>query len=233
MACIFEIQNIFGNVAFALSDRRQWKRDVAKCSFQTIQKRNRLKIRSYRRYGENGKKVLRIICSRYRTRRNLRFHISKLSTRSSRTAHATIDLRSRHRINPRPTRFASGKANANIDDCLEDIRWIRSLGSGRLPAASYAFLPNLQKGVLFERRAFCHRRGIEIFCRLFSTHQRPNVLYQTPGQRTPRITGRFVNTVTRGWIGAPNERAPFRFHGAVVAFVDRCVSRTRNLAASN
>ena len=31
----------------------------------------------------------------------------------------------------------------------------------------------------------------------------------------------YVNTVTRGWVGAPNERAPFRFHGAVVGFVDR------------
>ena len=29
-----------------------------------------------------------------------------------------------------------------------------------------------------------------------------------------------------------NERPPFRFHGAVVGFVDRCLSRTRNLAAS-
>ena len=43
----------------------------------------------------------------------------------------------------------------------------------------------------------------------------------------------FVNTVTRGWVGAPNERAPFRFHGAVVGFVNRCLSRTRNPAASN
>ena len=47
------------------------------------------------------------------------------------------------------------------------------------------------------------------------------------------LTGRFVKTVTRGWVGATNERAPFRFHGAVVGFVDRCLSRTRNLAASN
>ena len=59
-------------------------------------------------------------------------------------------------------------------------------------------------------------------------------LYQTPGRRPPRITaGRFVNKVTRGWVGAPNERAPFRFHGAVVDFVDRCLSRTWNLVASN
>ena len=38
--------------------------------------------------------------------------------------------------------------------------------------------------------------------------------------------------MTGGWVGAPNERAQFRFHGAVVGFVDRCLSRTRNLAAS-
>ena len=56
-------------------------------------------------------------------------------------------------------------------------------------------------------------------------------LYQTPGRRPPRITGRFMNTVTRGWVGTPNERAPFRFHGAAVGLVDRCLSRTRNLAA--
>ena len=58
-------------------------------------------------------------------------------------------------------------------------------------------------------------------------------LHQTPVRCPPRITGRFVNTVTRGWVGAPDERAPFRFHGAVAGFVDRCLSRTRNLAASS
>ena len=48
-------------------------------------------------------------------------------------------------------------------------------------------------------------------------------LYQTPGRRPPRITGRFVNTVTRGSVGAPNERASFRFHGAVVVLsIDVC-----------
>ena len=61
----------------------------------------------------------------------------------------------------------------------------------------------------------------------------PKCLYQRPGRRPPPITGRFVNTVTRGWVGAPNGRTPFRFHGAVVVYVDRCLSRTRNLAASN
>ena len=68
----------------------------------------------------------------------------------------------------------------------------------RLPAAFYALVPNLKKGVLF-----CHRRVIEIFCRLFSTHQPPNVFYQTPGRRPPHITGRHVNTaVILLWGGA-------------------------------
>ena len=75
--------------------------------------------------------------------------------------------------------------------------------------------------------------GSRIFSRLISTQQRRNVfLYQTPGRRPPPITGRFFNTVTKGWVGAPSRRTPFRFHGAVVRFVDRCLSRTRNLAAS-
>ena len=58
------------------------------------------------------------------------------------------------------------------------------------------------------------------------------LLYQTPGRRPLHITSRRANTVTRGWVGAPNERAPFRFHDAVVGFVDRCLSRSRDLAAS-
>ena len=53
------------------------------------------------------------------------------------------------------------------------------------------------------------------------------------GRRPPRITGRFVNTVTRGWVGPPEELAPLRFHGAVDGFVDRCLPTTRNPVASN
>ena len=37
----------------------------------------------------------------------------------------------------------------NADDGLEDIRWIRALGGEKLPAASYALLPNLKKGLFF------------------------------------------------------------------------------------
>ena len=67
-----------------------------------------------------------------------------------------------------------------------------------------------------------------------SPQQRPKMcLYQTSGRRPPPVTGRYVNTVTRGLVGARNERAPLRFHNAVVCFVDWCLSRTRNLAASS
>ena len=83
------------------------------------------------------------------------------------------------------------------------------------------------------RPLFAIGEGSIIFVACFLHSSAQMCLHQTPGRRPPPITGRFVNTVTRGWIGAPNERAPFRFHGAVVGFVDRCLSRTRNLAASN
>ena len=54
-------------------------------------------------------------------------------------------------------------------------------------------------------------------------------LHQTPGRRPSRITGRVVNTVTRPWVGAPNERTSCRVHDAVVGFVDR---RHRGLGIS-
>ena len=115
----------------------------------------------------------------------------------------------------------------NVDDGLEVIRWIR-VGGEKLPAASYALLPNLKKGLLV-----AIGEGSTFFVAHFPHSSARMCCYKTPGRRPPPITGRFVDTVTRGWVGAPNERAPFRFHGAVVGFVDRCLSRTRNLAASN
>ena len=122
----------------------------------------------------------------------------------------------------------------NADDGPEDIRWIRGLGGERSPAASYALLPNLEKGSQTWKKglffAIGERLRVLVVCFL---HTRERIfLYQTPGRRPPRITGRVVNTVTRGWVGAPNDRTSFRIHDAVVSFVDRYLSRTRNLAAS-
>ena len=118
----------------------------------------------------------------------------------------------------------------NVDDGLEHIRWNRGLGGEKLPAASYALLPSLKKGLFF---AIGEGSRFFVACFLPVHSSVQMCLYQTPGRRPPPITGRFVNTVTKGWVGAPNERAPLRFHGAVVGFVDRCLSRTRNLAAAN
>ena len=58
----------------------------------------------------------------------------------------------------------------NVDDGLEDVKWIRGLGSEKLPAASYALLANLKNGLFF-----AIGEGSRIFCRLFFTQQRPNV----------------------------------------------------------
>ena len=52
---------------------------------------------------------------------------------------------------------------------------------------------------------FCHRRGVEIFRRLVSVHERPNAfVLHTPARRPPHITGRRVN--------------------AVIGFVDQCLT---------
>ena len=104
-------------------------------------------------------------------------------------------------------------------DGLEDIRWIRGLRGEKLPAASYALLPNLKKGLFF-----AIGEGWRIFVACFLHSSALMCWYQTPGRHHPPITGRFVNTVTRGWVGAPNERAPIRFHGAVFGVVDRYLS---------
>ena len=165
-----------------------------------------------------------VFCSRGCTRCNLCFHVENCQHADQKQPHATIDLRSRHRINPRPTHFVPGKANERRrrPRRYQVHLWSRGreFARGVLRSSSKA-----EKNYIF-----CHWRGMEKFSRLFSTPQRPNVLYQTPGRHPPHITDRIVNTVTRGWVVAPNERAPCGFHNAVVGFVDLCLSRTRNLA---
>ena len=84
-----------------------------------------------------------------------------------------------------------------------------------------------------KKLVFSHRGGIENFVACFLHSSAQMCLNQTPGRRPPPITVRSVNTVTKGWVGAPNGRAPFRFRCAVVVFVDRCLSRSRNLVASS
>ena len=61
----------------------------------------------------------------------------------------------------------------NVDDGLEDIRWIRGRGGEKLPAASYALLPNLRKGLFFVAIGEGSRKNVACF--LPGTQQRPNV----------------------------------------------------------
>ena len=70
-----------------------------------------------------------------------------------------------------------------IDDGLEDIRWIRGLGSEKLLAASNALLPNLQKGLFF---ATGEGSRFFVVCFLHSNAQNVFVsclLYTSPSPR--------------------------------------------------
>ena len=168
-----------------------------------------------------------MVCSRCCTRRNLRFHVENGQNADQKqlARQTAIDL------DTEATHGPPGSCRArpvNVDDGLEGIRLIRGLEGETLPAASNALLPNLKKG-----RFFAVGEGSRLFVACFLHSSAQMCLYQTPGRHPPSITGRFVNTVTIGWVGAPNGRAPFIFHGAVVGLVDRCLSMTRNLAASN
>ena len=141
--------------------------------------------------GKTGENVCIInYCSCGCTQRNLCFHVESCQPPDQKQAHATIDLRSRHGINPRPTRFVPGKAN----ECrwqprryqMDPWSMAREFSRGFL-----RFSPKPKKSSIF-----CYRGGIDIFHRLLSTYQWPNVfLYQTPGRRPPRITGRVASGI--------------------------------------
>ena len=104
--------------------RRPWTHDNGNTLFQSsIPKvwffKKLLKILSYRYCGkkEKGKKNVLFFLFFFvnsAARGEFLFFSSrrtKLSNTLIKSAHATIDLRSRHRLNPRPTSLVSGKAN--------------------------------------------------------------------------------------------------------------------------
>ena len=70
----------------------------------------------------------------------------------------------------------------SVHDGLEGFTWIRGVEGERLPAASYALLPDLKKGLflatgvgsIFVVVCFLHTRG-------------QKNMDQTPGRRPPRI----------------------------------------------
>ena len=93
----------------------------------------------------------------------------KMVDKPIKTVHATIDLRTRHRINPRPRPM-------KVDDGLEDIRWIRGLWGERFPATSYVLVPHQKIGLFF---AIGEGSRMNVVCFLHASGQMS--LYRTPG----------------------------------------------------
>ena len=108
---------------------------------QLCLKRNRLKVRSYRRYGEHVEKMFvfqGLFCSRCCTRRNLGFNVENShpdQKQLTRRYAFDLDIEETH---GQPGSYRARPVNA--DDGLDDIRWIRVLGGEKLPAASYTCL---------------------------------------------------------------------------------------------
>ena len=136
------------------------------------------------------------------------------------THQPTTHLRSRYRINPRSTRFVSGKAS--------EYRWrppkfhVDSWSRGREVARDVLrSLPKPEKCLFF---AIGDGSRFFVICFLYTSGQM--FFSQTPGRRPPYITGLRVNSVTLGWFGAPNERAPLRAHDSTAVFAVRCLTST-------
>ena len=140
------------HVSRPMQTETRWRKD---CS-QIVNLNKQLKIFAYRRCGENGEYFHFFNLSRACTRCTFCFHVDTCRHPDKKLAHATIDLRSWHRINPRPTRLVSGKAN--------EYRWrSRSYQVGpwyRGQEVARGVLhssPRPEKGSIF-----CHRRGIDL-----------------------------------------------------------------------
>ena len=73
----------------------------------------------------------------------------------------------------------------NVDEDLEDLRWVHVLGGERLPAASYALLQNCKNGLFFTMEE--GSRILALVC--YQLHSSGQMFwYQTPGRRPPPIT---------------------------------------------
>ena len=96
--------------------------------------------------------------------------------------------------------------------------WIHGLGGETSPVMAYALCLHLKKGLFF---AIGEGSRFFVVCFLYTSGQVS--FSETPGRRPPHIAGLRVNSVTLGWVGAPNERALFRFNDEIVVFADRDV----------
>ena len=96
----------------------------------------------------------------------------------------------------------------NVDDGLEDVSCICGLGGKKWPAASYALSPNRKKYVYF----FAVVQSSSFFVACFLHSNAYVFLHQTHRRRLPRTTACLVNSVTRRWVGAPDDRDQLTFH---------------------
>ena len=112
----------------------------------------------------------------------------------------------------------------NMDGELRNFMWIHGLGGERLLVMPYALCPN-PANAYFLPSKIDTGRDFFVTCFLYPSGQM--LFSQTPGRRPPYITGLRVNSVTLGWVGPPNERAPLRVHDAIAVFAARCLTRTR------
>ena len=111
-----------------------------------------------------------------------------------------------------------------VDDGLEDVMWIRDLGGEGLHALS---LLHPHKKRLFEQS----ERNRALFLSVFYTPA-AKCCYQTVGRHPPHMTGHLANIVTLYRVGRSPSRACL-VRGVIVILVDRCLSRSRNLAVPN
>ena len=152
------------------------------------------------------------------------FTLKNINTLDKKNPLATIDLRSRHRTNSRPTNFVSGTAN--------ECRWrpwrcqVDPSSRGREVARGVLrSSPKTWKKLCF----FTSEMDVQFLSVFYTRASKCFCIRRLAGARhaSPAV---LWTLVTGGSVGVPNERALFRFHDAVVSFVDRCLSRTRNLA---
>ena len=109
----------------------------------------------YGLYLPNGRNHLAYIAHRTRTR--------TYANAQHTAAHVTMDVRSRHTIELTHGQLALYWASpVNADDRLDVIMWIRCLGGERLPTASYALHPNVNK-LFCSPRSRSAKKRIEIF----------------------------------------------------------------------
>ena len=188
-----------------------------KVIFPNISKKKTLKIRSYRRYGEHGKNMFGFLGIFFMLlyAAELAFSRWSLSTRWSKTVHATIDLRSRHRSNPRRIRFVSG----NVGEC----RWrprryqVDPWSRGREVASDV-----LRSSPKPEKRPiFAIGEGSRFFVACFLQSSAQMYLYQTPGRRPPPIISRFCEHHDQMVDWSPWRARPVQISYAVVGFFDR------------